>query len=157
MDFINAGRPLPEKKKYSINKVSEKRKKKLAEQNMSGDNKLDAWFIDRRKEMTGRCVFCKGKTEKDNDETYRRSIAHLLGKRKAAFPSVATHPDNWLELCFFGNSCHTNFDNGIISWELLKDSLEWSIIRQKFLKIYPFIKADEVKNIPDILLKELEK
>jgi len=94
MDFINAGRPLPEKKKYSINKVSEKRKKKLAEQNMSGDNKLDAWFIDRRKEMTGRCVFCKGKTEKDNDETYRRSIAHLLGKRKAAFPSVATHPDN---------------------------------------------------------------
>jgi len=144
--------PLPTKKeKKALNRISPKKQKEL-----SGDEKLDEWFEERRKEMKGRCIFCGSKTEKDNDETYRRSIAHLLPKRKSMFPSVATHPSNFLELCFYGNSCHTNFDNGIITWEFLHDSAEWKIIVEKFKKIYPFIPRSECKNIPELLLKELE-
>jgi hypothetical protein len=106
--------------------------------------------------MTGRCALCGGKTEKHSDEHYRRSIHHIFEKRPTMFPSVALHPDNFLEVCFWGNSCHTNIHNGIITWELLKDSLEWEIIVRKFKKIYPFIHPNEHKNIPELLLKELE-
>src|SRR5690349_16491299 len=91
--FIEAGRPLKEKKIYHIPKVNEKRKQKIKEQENS-DTALDKWFEERRKEMIGRCVFCGGKTEKDNDATYRCSIAHLLAKRKDyGCPSVNVHPD----------------------------------------------------------------
>lgn len=161
MEFILKGRPLPEKKKYKLNKVSPKTAAKKAEQDKANskegkDNELDLWFDARRKEMTGKCVFCGGKTEKNNDVTYRNSVAHLLPKRQNMFPSVKTHPDNWLELCFYGNSCHTNFDNSIITWELLADSNEWALIVDKFKKVYPSIAQEEHKNIPELLLKELK-
>lgn len=42
---------------------------------------LEKWFNERRKEMTGRCIICGGKTEKYNDKTYKRSIAHILKKK----------------------------------------------------------------------------
>lgn len=152
---IEAGRPLKEKKVYRIAPISEKRKQKLKEQGNS-DNALDKWFEECRKVMKGKCVFCGGKTEKDNDETYRRSIAHLLAKRKEyGCPSVKVHPDNWLELCHFGNSCHTNFDQSMITWEFLRDSAEWKMIVEKFKNIYPYILESEKKNIPELLIREL--
>lgn len=159
-EFILAGRPISEKKKYKLNKVAPKTAAKKAEQDKANskegkDNELDLWFEARRKEMTGKCVFCGGKTEKNNDVTYRNSVAHLLPKRQNMFPSVRTHPDNWLELCFYGNSCHTNFDNSIITWELLADSNEWALIVEKFKKVYPSIAPEEHKNIPELLLKEI--
>lgn len=149
------GKPPKEEKTYRIPKVSEKKKAEMAAEK-EGRGELDKWFEDRRKEMTGKCVFCGGKTQKHDDDTYKRSIAHLLPKRESMFPSIAKHPDNWLELCFYGNSCHTNFDNGIITWELLHDSKEWEIIVGKFKKIYPYIPENEKKNIPE-LLKRLNK
>jgi hypothetical protein len=75
------------------------------------------------------------------------------GKRKAMFPSVACHPDNFLEVCFWGNSCHQNIHNGTITWELLADSAEWKIIVDKFKKIFPFIAESERKNIPEHTFK----
>lgn len=160
---INSGRPLPEKKIKYIRKVSLKRQAKLDEQKKLDvatkgkgvKTELDLWFEARRSEMTGKCLFCGGKTEKYNDETFKRSIAHLLPKRKKMFPSIATNPDNWLELCFYSNSCHTNFDNGMITWDFLKDSKEWEIIVTKFRKMYPNIAEIERKNIPEQLLKTL--
>ncbi len=118
----------------------------------------EKWFQARRKEMTGRCLFCGGKSEKSNDKTFRSSIAHLLAKKDnfGGFPSVATHEDNWLELCYYNNSCHENFDRHMITWELLKDSAEWNIIVAKFKRIYPFIAESEKRNIPELLLKEIK-
>ncbi len=156
MEFINAGRPLPQKKTYQIPKVSEKRKKKLAEQGVKGDSALDVWFEERRREMTGKCFLCGGKTEKHNDETYRRSLHHLFDKRPAMFPSVATNVHNCLELCFYGNSCHTNIHNGTITWQLLMDSKEGDMILEKVKKIYPHISQSEMKNFPEILNKYLD-
>jgi hypothetical protein len=72
-------------------------------------NVLGEWFKERRKEMTGRCADCGSKSCKDNDAYYRYSIAHIFPK--SYFPSVATHPLNWIELCFWYESCHTNMDN----------------------------------------------
>jgi len=156
---IKSGAGLPKTKdRKPIAKISDKRKKKLAVLAASNtDNAVDLWFEARRMEMTGRCLFCNGKTEKNNDATYRSSIAHLLPKKDSlgGLPSVATHRDNWLELCHFGNSCHTNFDNGYITWEFLHGSNEWNVISEKFKKIYPFIPEDEKKFIPDFLLKSI--
>lgn len=145
------------KKKKPLKRVSDKKKAADAEERAKGsDSELDRWFEDRRREMTGRCVLCNGGSEKGNDETYRRSIHHLLDKKPSLFPSVSCHPDNWLELCFYGNSCHTNIHNRTITVELLADSAEWKLIADKFKKIYPFIAEGERKNIHPLLLKEIQ-
>lgn len=111
---------------------------------------LNAWFIAREQEMTGTCINCGGKSCKGNPKYVRFSICHILPK--SLFPSVATHPDNWIELCFFGKSCHTNMDNKILEmWEM--DC--WVTIVNKFMLIYPSIAANERKLIPDCLMQLL--
>ncbi len=134
-------------KRYVIPKKSAKRiAKEKAEKAIGGDNEMDIFFEAMRKRMVGKCLFCGGRTEKDNDLTYRRSIAHFFPKRKNQFPSIAVHPSNWFELCFFNNSCHTNFDNGKITFELLRDSKEWDIIVEKFHELAPLLTDEERKN-----------
>lgn len=153
---IRQERNVPKPKK--IYKIAPKSKKRLEQEkqqkNASGqweETELDKWFEARRKEMSGKCCLCGGRTEKNNNETYRRSIHHLFDKRPTMFPSVATNVDNWLELCHFGNSCHDNVHNKTITWELLRDSAEWSMIVNKFKKVYPFIAENEKYRIPEIL------
>lgn len=111
---------------------------------------LDRFFKDMQKRMTGRCENCGGKTEAFTKH-FKNSIAHILPK--AYFKSVATNENNWLELCFYGNSCHTNFDNKMID---LIDMNCFDTIIQKFTKIYPFIAADEKRRIPPILIEYLK-
>lgn len=136
----------PVKEKKGIAKVSEKRKAKIEQEKQ--DTTLDAWFEERRKQMTGRCDHCGGKTTKNDDKLFKHSIAHLLPKRTNMFPSVATHPDNWLELCFFGKSCHTNYDNNILD---LTDLNCFDKAIEKFERIYPSIDRKERRNIPEAL------
>lgn len=142
---IENGRPLKDKKKYVLNKVSPKRQAKLDEQKAKGtDSEMDLFFRSQRKSMTGRCLFCNGNTMKKDDDKFHFSLAHLLPK--AIFKSVAIHPSNIIELCFYGESCHTNFDNGMITWEFIKDSAEWLIIREKLLEVLPLVAEEEKKH-----------
>jgi len=138
------------KPKKPIAKVS---KKRLAEDKAAKeggtDNEMDKFFSSQRRKMTGRCLFCNGRTNRDNEDTFHFCIAHLLPKRpidKGGFPSVGTNEDNWIELCFYGNSCHTNFDNGKITWEFLRDSKEWDIIKEKLLNVLPLVAIEERKH-----------
>ena len=139
------GKQVEPKKKYVIPKKSVK---KIAEEKAlkesGSDNEMDLFFEAMRKKMKGVCLFCGGKTEKENDETYRRSIAHLM--QKSVFKSVATNENNWVELCFYGNSCHTNFDSGKITWEFLFDSKEGEILKEKLLLVLPAVAPIERKN-----------
>ena len=109
------------------------------------------WFNERRKEMKGFCQNCGGKSCKDSDEYFRFSIAHILPK--AYFKSVSTHEDNWLELCHFGNSCHTNLDNAQID---LIDLNCFDTVIEKFVRIYPNIAQDEKRRIPFVLMEYLK-
>lgn len=136
-------------KTYRIPKVSPKKAaqvEKEREERGDGDSALDLWFEERRDELTGRCQLCGGRSEKGNDETHRRSIHHLLDKRKTMFPSLALNPVNFLEVCFYGNSCHQNIHGGKITWELLFDSAEWPIIKEKLKILLPLCTAEEKKN-----------
>lgn len=149
-EHIEAGRPLPPKKTYYLNRVSPKRQAKLdAQKEANSDSEMDLFFKEMRKRMTGKCLFCGGKTEKRNDEMFRCSIAHLLPKRpvnQGGFPSVGTNEDNWIELCYYGNSCHNQFDNGMITWDFIKDSKEWEIIREKLLIVLVQVAPEEKKH-----------
>jgi hypothetical protein len=138
---------------YVIPKVSEKKSKQMAEERKAKANGTDAlsnWFNERHKKMSGTCKHCGGKTQKEADN-FKCSIAHILPK--AYFPSVAAHPDNWIELCFYGNSCHTNFDNNILDITELNCFDE---VIEKFNRIYPSIAKQERKRIPEALLQYLE-
>lgn len=134
-----------------LKKVSDKRALENKQSKEAGsDSTMDLFFEAMRKRMKGVCLFCGLKSERDNDETFRNSIAHLLPKRdvdKGGFPSIGTNEDNWIELCFYApNSCHTNFDTGQITWEFLKDSKEWEVIREKLLNVLPMVAIEERKN-----------
>lgn len=111
----------------------------------NGDSKLQRWFEDRHKEMKGVCKNCGGKTQK-GQANYKNSVAHILPK--AYFPSIATHPDNFIELCFYGESCHTNMDNKTLD---LIDMNCFDEIVEKVCRMYPSIAPEERRRIPAIL------
>lgn len=139
-----AGMPKP-KKVYQIPKKSAKKlAQEKAEKEAGTDGSMDAFFKSMRLKMTGKCLFCGASTMKKDDEKFHFSLAHLLPK--AVFRSVATHPDVIIELCFYNNSCHTNFDTGTISWDFIKDSKEWDIIKEKLMTILPLVAPEERKH-----------
>ena len=116
---------------------------------------LVVWFNERRKEMTGKCACGCGKNSSKYEEKYFKfSIAHVLGKAK--FKSVATHPDNWIELAFWGG-CHTTFDDMGYERCMKTNPLLWEKVVKKFKKVYPFIASEEYQYIPDVLLQEINQ
>jgi len=134
--------------------IAKKSAKKIKEEaafkagKSKGGQELGRWFDDRRKEMTGRCMHCGGKSCKDNNDYWLFSIAHILPKR--LFKSVATHPLNWIELCYFSPSCHANFDNHTIDITELNC---YDLVIERFIAMYPSIASKERRYIPDTLLQ----
>jgi hypothetical protein len=154
LNRLSRARTATPKKIYEGPKaVSAKKKAKDAqekkEREEGGDPGLAKWFPERRMEMTGQCSLCQGQTLKYDDDSYGKCLHHLFPKEM--FPSVATHPDNCIEVCFYGNSCHANLHNGTITWELLIDSAEWPMILDKVRKVVPYIAESEKRRIPECL------
>jgi ATP-dependent helicase YprA (DUF1998 family) len=143
---------LPKQKKiYRIPYVSAKKKEQMKEEKairVAGGNEMDRWFEARRIEMTGWCAHCGDPSCKNNDKYFKFSIAHILPKN--LFKSVKSHPLNWVELCFWNKSHHTNFDNKTLDIMELNCFNE---VIEKFVAIYPYIVPKERKYIPDVLLQ----
>lgn len=119
-----------------------------------GRGELGRWFLDRKSEMTGRCMHCNGDTmilNKDADSKFHYSVCHILPKN--LFPSVATHPDNWIELCYYKNSCHAQLDNGILPTTQLNC---FGVVIERLAKMYFSIAKDERRRIPPILLEYIK-
>lgn len=177
------GKKAAEKKVYSIPK---KGVKKLAEEKAAKEDGTDAamdkWFEDRGKELTGACLLCGGKTEKAKpiefylqqeneddvaEEKYQKalflqrcSVAHLFPKKDnfGGFPSIALHPENSIELCYYGKSHHTNFDNHMIELYTIKEQYPdaWLEILRKTSILYPVMTEAEKNKVPEILLTALK-
>jgi hypothetical protein len=146
LDRVGSRTELMKKNKAARNKV---RSLAINDENITGGAELKRWFADRRNEMTGRCDNCGNSTCKHDDKKFHFSIAHILPK--AYFKSVATHPLNWLELCFWGsNSCHTNMDNKVL--DLINMNCFDKII-ERFIAMYPDIAENEKRRIPAVLLE----
>lgn len=130
-----------EKKFYKIPPISKKRQAKINQEKENGtDIGLDKFFLVMRKKCKGKCFFCGGATTYKNEDLWTIAIAHLFPKSK--FKSVATCEENWVELCW---DCHTKFDTGMISWELLKDNKEWEVLKEKLLIVLPKVIQPERK------------
>lgn len=145
---------LARKKKNS--RTSQAAKLRTVQNEVEGSDKWkgDLWFAARHFEMTGLCVFCGNPSCKGLKE-FKNSVAHLFAK--ALFPSIKWHPDNWIELCFYGNSCHTNFDNAMIPFEELKNKIVWFEIIRKTKILYPLLTNQEQGRVPQILIDEVSK
>lgn len=138
----------PPKEAKPIAKVSEKKKAEL-KAGKSKRDEMQEWFTARHQEMTGKCAECGCHINKGVYQFAVMSIAHLLPKRTNMFPSVATHPDNWIELCV---DHHTLYDR---SWDDAMQMSIWNHVVEKFIKIYPSIAPEERKHIPDVLRQEV--
>lgn len=134
-------------------RIPAKSAKKLAREKEEADESglKEAWFKERRKEMTGKCWHCGDPSCKNNNEYFRHSIAHILPKN--IFESVKYHPLNWIELCFWNKSHHTNFDNKTL--DIIELNCFDEVIK-RFVSIYPDIAPNERKYIPDVLLQYIE-
>ena len=84
---------------------------------------------------------------------YRCATAHVLPKKEEyGFPSIAHVLDNRIFLGA-GCGCHAKYDR---SWEDAATMKIWPIALEKIKKLIPLIDPKERKNIPDIILQELE-
>lgn len=124
------------------------KKKQEVKENKVKQADLDLWYLGQQKKMTGTCVNCGGRSEK-----YRTNAAHVLPK--SLFPSIATHEENCIELCFYGKACHTNYDNKVRGYEIEEMNC-FDLILQKFLLMYPAIAPDERGRLPESLTQYLE-
>jgi hypothetical protein len=152
-NHINSGRPLPEKKRYSIPKVSKKRQEKIDKEKQErgdDDTELQRFFKSAIRRMTGYCAETGLKTETKIYQYAVMSIAHLLPKAKCK--SVATHPCNWIEL---NVDFHHKFD--AMSWEEREKLGCWPEIRDRLIMVYPNLAKEEQRHFPESVLKYMDK
>ena len=163
--YINAGRPLKEKPKKLIKKVSDKRQQKINEQReAASENALDLWFEKGMKECEPVCAECGFRADWLKEEKYkeiwRACQAHILPKRKEyGFTSIAANNDNRIILfpSWGGLLCghHGYYDS---NWYNASTMKIWpkvlEIIKDKLI---PCIAEKEYKNIPEIILKHINQ
>ncbi len=133
--------PLPTRKeKKPLNKQSEKKKKEINSLK-DGDSLLDDFYDQIRKKMVGVCQCgCGEKSQKKDDTFFRHCICHIFPKR--LFPSISTHPLNWVERTFWGGH-HSNMDDRSI--DLWTKFADWDDIKGKFHQLVPFLTDEERK------------
>lgn len=147
--FIEAGRPLPEKKKYQLKKVSDKRAAKIAAEKVErGDSetKLQKFFRRCIKQMTGRCSETGLPTARFPYHEAICSVCHILPQQSCK--SVATHPAIWIEL---DKDFHKKFD--AMSWKEKEKLKCWPVIRERLVMVYPDLAENERRHFPDSVLK----
>lgn len=139
LDRLKAARTKREPKtRKPIAKVSDKKKAELAEEKEDRAAK-EAFYRACRRRMTGTCQCgCGQPSQKNSDEHFRGSCAHLFPKRD--FRSIKYHPANWVERAQFGG-CHTNMDEGgMDKWPNMAD---WEDIKQRFFVLEPLLTDEE--------------
>lgn len=154
-DFINAGRPLKDKKKYYIPKVSAKRAAKEAEQKKSGTKEpgkleLDLWFHNiEEKHFSSGWGTCMETGDKIPRMYARHATAHLLPKK--LFKSVATHELNYLILSAQnGSHDKTHRVDKFVTMKI------WPEAAKRIRILIPLLPMDELRHISNQLLEALD-
>lgn len=157
MDHIQKGRPLKEKKAYSIPKKSAKREAKEKEAKDAGQNKpaskleLDVWFNRIRDKHWGVDGYCKcmecGAAIPVNYS--RHATAHLLPKK--LFKSVATFEFNYLIL---GSHCGCHYHTDRI--DKFVQMKVWPEAARRIKLMLPDLPFDELKYLSSQLLTALD-
>lgn len=151
-----------ERKIYHIPPFSKKRLEQMA-RNLENktDAGLDKWF-DYHMAMNGPvCSNCGSVAQWLLAPKYfilwRACQAHILPKRKAQFPSLATNTDNHIVLFpSWGGwlcGCHDQYDS---NWQIASRMNIWPAVVDIFqTKLHALIPESEKKHIPEQLLTAL--
>lgn len=151
---IKAAAGLPKPK--AIYKISKKSKKKLAQEAAEKElrsekgTELQQWYA---KIMQGESPICweTGERIDTNDLMgWHGSIAHILDKGN--FPSVQTHPQNYMILKMWGGT-HGQYDS---SWENASKMRVWPYAVKIMNILYPLLTREEKAKLPDIILQEIK-
>lgn len=145
--------PLPTKKERKpIAKISEKLKKKQAEERKArgdDDTELQKWFKSQIKRMN----VCEETGMKLETNIYKyaiMSVCHILPK--AQCDSVRVHPLNRL---FLLPDLHFKWDNS--SWEEREKWSVWPVVQERLIMIYPSLDPSERRFFPSSVLDYIEK
>lgn len=137
------GKPPKQKKVY---KMPKKSAKKIAQEKLlkeSGEeSELVKWYEDIMKKEDKQCWNCGEDLTHYNKQDWHACIAHVIPKSQ--FPSVATHPLNYMILGKWCN-CHGQYDS---SWQAASKLPIFKEAVDRFIMISPDIK--ETSKIPDI-------
>ena len=102
-------------------------------------DELERWFKGVRRKLTGKCQCGCGKpSSKHDDKYFKHSCSHVFPKSK--FPSIATHPRNFVERAFWGG-CHTNMDEQ--SMDKWVNFADWENIKEIFHEVAPLLTDEE--------------
>lgn len=113
------------------------------------DAELEKWFEIQITQIPNTCENCDESLDYHKWKHPRWLIAHILAKRKTAFPEVKTHPLNRLFLC---PDCHNNFDNGG------KDIVKMKCFRiaiKRLSKVIEWLPENRRVLLPEVFLKNL--
>ena len=141
------------KAKKPIKKVSDKKKKEMADEKKERggeDTLLVKWFKSQMKVMPDVCEETGLRIETRIYQYAIMSICHILPK--ASCKSVALHPLNRM---FFLPDFHTKFD--AMSWGEREKLGCWPVIRDRLIMVYPDLSPSEYRHFPQSVLNYMEK
>lgn len=146
--------PLPTKKERKP--IAKKSAKKIAEEKAVKveweDTELQKWYAAIMEREEGRCWETGERINKEDKFGWQGSIAHVLPK--SLFPSVATHPLNYMILKMWGGT-HGNYD---ASWERAAKMKVWPHAVKIINILYPLLTPEEkarVRNI-EVIAQEIK-
>lgn len=121
--------------------------KKAAELKANGgeETELQKWYSRIMKKEDAVCWETGEKLNKNDKIGWHGSIAHVLPK--SVFPSVATHPLNYMILSMW-NGSHANYDS---SWAKAQSMKIWPIARDRIVMMEPDLTEEERRKLPDFV------
>jgi hypothetical protein len=154
LQAIRNGRGVPKpKKQYAIPKKSKKKleqEAKSKDERGEEDTELQKWYAKIMQEETGKCWETGELINKQDKMGWHGSIAHCLDKKN--FPSVKTHPLNYMILKMWGGT-HGQYDS---SWENASKMKVWGYACKIFNILYPLLTSEEKRKLPDIIIQEIK-
>lgn len=141
------------KPKKPMRKVSAKKEAELAaEKESRGENatELQQWYERIMFSEEGKCWETDERIDKNDKMGWHGSVAHCLPKNE--YPSVATHPMNYMILKMWGGT-HGQYDS---SWENASKMKVWKHACKVFNILYPCLTAEEKRKLPDIIIQEIK-
>lgn len=114
------------------------------------ETKLQKWYSEIMEKEVARCWETGEPINKQDKKAWHGSIAHVLPK--GDYPSVATHPLNYMILKMWGGA-HGQYD---ASWEKAAKMKVWPHACKIFNILYPLLSREEKSRLPEIIIQELK-
>lgn len=140
------------KEKKPIRKQSAKEKKRLLvekELRIEGKTELQIWYATIMKKERGKCWETGEPIDKTDTMGWHGSIAHVLPKEH--YPSVMTHPLNYMVLKMWGGT-HGQYDS---SWENASKMKIWDYALKIINILYPLLTSVERRKLPDLIIQDI--